>query len=231
MSQDKGKLIVFEGLDGSGKSSQIQLVNEFLGRKGIKTLITRAPGGSELGSYIRNYFLDPNRKPSAPLTDALLMAADLIQLCYETIIPSVEQGVWVLCDRFTLSLLTYQGFGNVVQKSKIRDLISDVDSLIVQNLIFYLDVDPAIGLSRKRAQKELDRVEQQDFEFHHRVARGYSTVWNTLEADYAIKINANNTKETVFFDICQYLNIVFKYELQKSEEEIKKQELLSFSCI
>ena len=170
-----GKLIVFEGVEGCGKTTQIQLCSQWLESLNISVVLTREPGGTELGKDLRRLLLEksPN-KPVGEVTELLLYAADRAQHIEEELKPNLATGKYILCDRYTDSTIAYQGYGRGLNMSIINQLNQIATGGLKSDLTIWLDVDVEVGLSRKRGQATLDRIEQETIAFHRRVQQGYT---------------------------------------------------------
>jgi dTMP kinase len=172
MSSFRGKLITFEGVDGAGKTTQVLLTAATLEQRGYTVLITREPGGTRLSEEIRRLLLDPQFSEMAASTEALLYAAARSQLVGEVILPALESGKVVLCDRFVDSSLAYQGYGRGLG----LDLLRTVNAFALVGLgVFYtimIDLVPEQGIQRF-AIRESDRLEQEGVSFLRRVRDGY----------------------------------------------------------
>ena len=170
-----GKFIVFEGVEGCGKTTQIQLCSQWLESLNISVVLTREPGGTELGKDLRRLLLEksPN-KPVGEVTELLLYAADRAQHIEEELKPNLAIGKYILCDRYTDSTIAYQGYGRGLNMSIINQLNQIATGGLESDLTIWLDVDVEVGLSRKRGQATLDRIEQETIAFHRRVQQGYT---------------------------------------------------------
>jgi dTMP kinase len=170
-----GKLIVFEGVEGCGKTTQMQLCSQWLESLNISVVLTREPGGTELGKDLRRLLLEksPN-KPVGEVTELLLYAADRAQHIEEELKPNLATGKYILCDRYTDSTIAYQGYGRGLNMSIINQLNHISTGGLESDLTIWLDVDVEVGLSRKRGQATLDRIEQETIAFHRRVQQGYT---------------------------------------------------------
>lgn len=169
--KNKGKFITFEGPEGSGKSTQIKMLANYLKKKGFKVLCVREPGNTEIGEKIRKILLDPRNKEMSKYTEMLLYMAARAQLIKEVITPALKKGWMVLCDRFLDSTRAYQGFALGVELSLIDKLGRTACQGIEPDLTILLDVDTKEGL--KRAGRFRDRIERRPFSFHERVGKGY----------------------------------------------------------
>ena len=169
-----GKLIVFEGVEGCGKTSQMQLCCQWLQNLGISVVVTREPGGTELGLHLRRLLLEKvENQPIAEVTELLLYAADRSQHVEQELKPNLAAGKYILCDRYTDSTTAYQGYGRALNMSLINQLNYIATAGLESDLTIWLDVDVEVGLARKQGDK-FDRIEQETIAFHRRVQQGYS---------------------------------------------------------
>ncbi|MCB0065169.1 MAG: dTMP kinase [Caldilineaceae bacterium] len=172
--------ITFEGPEGGGKTTQIQLLQETLVRQGYAVLATREPGGTQIGNAIRTVLLDAANSAMSERAEALLFNAARAQLVDEVIRPALERGQIVLCDRYADSTLAYQGYGRELDLDKLKALIHFATAGLQPDLTIYLAVDPATGIERKRqlAGVEWNRLEEEDLAFHQRVTAGFQQLIN-----------------------------------------------------
>ncbi len=193
-----GKLIVFEGVEGCGKTSQMQMCQEWLQSLGISVVVTREPGGTELGLHLRRLLLEKaENQPISELTELLLYAADRAQHVEQELKPNLAAGKYVLCDRYTDSTIAYQGYGRGLNMGIINQLNHIATSGMTSDLTIWLDVDVEVGLARKRSDGAgLDRIEQEAIAFHRRVQQGYSEL-AALYPDRNIRVDGNFSKEAV----------------------------------
>jgi dTMP kinase len=190
-----GKFIVFEGVEGSGKTTQIQQTAAWLQSLCGKTrsiVITREPGGTDLGRQIRQLLLEDADREIGNRAELLLYAADRAQHVESIIEPQLASGNIVLCDRFTDSTIAYQGYGRGFDLAEIDriNLIATGDRQ--SDLTFWLDLDVTIGLERVGSRGKPDRIERTALDFHQRVKHGYQVLSN-LYPDRIIRINANQS--------------------------------------
>lgn len=172
----KGLFIVMEGPDGSGKTTQINLLKEYLEEAGYECLITREPGGTVIGEEVRQLILNPKHKEMSPVTEMLLYAASRAQLVHEVIGPALEEGKIVISDRFVDSSIVYQGIARNLGISTVSAVNAPGIGIYRPDGIFFIDLSEAEGLRRKKEQKNLDRMEQEGIDFHHMVSEGYRKV-------------------------------------------------------
>ena len=190
----KGLFIVMEGPDGSGKTTQINLLKEYLEEAGYECLITREPGGTVIGEEIRQLILNPEHKEMSPVTEMLLYAASRAQLVHEVIGPALEEGKIVISDRFVDSSIVYQGIARKLG-------ISTVSAV-------FIDLSEAEGLRRKKEQKNLDRMEQEGIDFHHMVSEGYRKVLSGRPE--VMKIDGGRSIDTIQKKIRNHVDELLK---------------------
>jgi dTMP kinase len=167
-----GYFIVFEGGEGAGKSTQMSALVRWLEARGEQVVTTREPGGTPIGNRIRDLLLDPSAQAMDPHAEALLYAADRAQHVSQVIKPALEAGKVVVSDRFVDSSLAYQGLARGLGLEDIYRLSEWATAGLLPDVVFYLKLDPAEGLSR--IQGEPDRIEQEESDFHRRVATAYA---------------------------------------------------------
>ena len=205
----KGKFIVFEGIDGSGKTTQINQLSKWLNGtdlipKNNQLVVTREPGGTQLGQAIRSLLLDTSKEINPDsITELLLYAADRAQHINEIIRPSLNKGDWVISDRFCGSTLAYQGYGRKLDIKLIKDLETIATQGIYPDITFLLDI-PVDESIKRRMNREEDRMEKEGREFLSHVSQGFKMLsknhkWKT--------ISALKAKEDILSDV--------KYEMNK----------------
>ncbi|MFL5479765.1 MAG: dTMP kinase [Gemmatimonadaceae bacterium] len=168
----RGKVVVFEGTEGAGKTTQIRLLAERLAVAGIECVAVREPGGTPVGDAIREILLHPEKEITAA-TEALLFMSSRAELVAREVLPSLEQSMVVLVDRFFLSTYAYQVFGRGLPEEEVRAANRLATSGLVPDLTLLLDVPAAEGLSRADSRGARDRMENAADEFHHRVADAF----------------------------------------------------------
>ena len=203
----KGKFIVIEGIDGSGKTTQIDEISKWLPNSGLmeknaKLITTREPGGSLLGKKIRHLILDNNKnnKPSS-LTELLLYSADRAEHVSKIITPSLNKGDWVISDRFSDSTLAYQGYGRNIN----LEIIKNIESIVCQgeypDLTFFLEISPEESIFRRKNEIP-DRIESEGIKFLEKVNDGFKLIakeknWKVISASQNIKTISDQIKETL----------------------------------
>ncbi|MBX2807619.1 MAG: dTMP kinase [Cellvibrionaceae bacterium] len=175
MSRLPGKFITIEGSEGVGKSTNIAFIQTLFEQQGVELLITREPGGTPLAEAIRQLLLAPHQEPMDETTELLLVFAARAQHLRQVILPAINSGRWVLCDRFTDSTYAYQGGGRGLDPSVITQLEAMVQRQLQPDLTLYLDIDVRLGLARASARAQLDRFEREQIDFFERVRQAYLT--------------------------------------------------------
>lgn len=170
--------ITFEGPEGSGKSTQIKLLNNYLASRGIVTITTREPGGTPAGDRIRSVLLDKDGGNLEPETELFLMLAQRCEHLRKIILPALKSGKTVLCDRYFDSSMAYQGFARGLMLEKVRSIHEAFLPGFLPDITVLLRMSPEKGLVRARhgGQKQLDRIESETLAFHQRVLDGYDAV-------------------------------------------------------
>ena len=195
----QGVFITFEGPDGSGKTTQIRLLAEYLDAKGYPVVMTREPGGTRISEDIRSIILDPENKEMDDMNEALLYAAARAQHVAQLIKPSVEEGKIVLSDRFMDSSIAYQGYGRDLG-DKIRIINEYAVAGMHPDLTFFLDLSAEAGISRANKRQKLDRLEQESIDFHKKVYEGYLAL-SKIYSDRYVIIDASRSIEEISKDI------------------------------
>jgi dTMP kinase len=167
----RGKFITLEGMDGAGKSTHLSWIPGFLESRGVRVRLTREPGGTPLGEKLRELMLDKNQKLHAD-TEALLMFAARREHLDKVILPALNDGIWVVCDRFTDATFAYQSGGSGLPWKRIAALESWAHDL-QPDLTLYFDVPAEVGKARTQAARAPDRLEQEGRSFFERVREGY----------------------------------------------------------
>lgn len=205
-----GKLIVFEGVEGSGKTTQIQRISRWLqdeiGSSSVPILVTKEPGGTPLGRSLRKLLLeDREDEPIVDRAELLLFAADRAQHVEGFLKPHLDAGAIILCDRFTDSTIAYQGYGRGLDLSLTRQLNQIATGGLQSDLTLWLDIDVERGLARTQTRGAMDRMEQSDLRFHQRVQQGFQELAQT-HRDRIIHINASLSPDEVTQQIQQVLS-------------------------
>jgi dTMP kinase len=197
----KGKFIVLEGIDGSGKTTQLKLLGDKLKDRGLPVLHTREPGGTRIGDKIREILLNPEYQELVPRAEAFLYAAARAQHVAQVILPALAKGTIVLCDRFLDSSLAYQGFGRGIEVSLLERINEPATDGLVPDLTIVLDFCTEDGMDRiNQSGRRIDRIEREAGAFHQRVRMGYLALAERSPGRYRV-INANRPVEQVHRDI------------------------------
>ena len=203
----KGKFIVIEGIDGCGKTTQINELSKWLPKsglikKGSKLITTREPGGSQLGKKLRSLILDNNEKiKPCSLAELLLYSADRAEHVSKIIAPALKNDDWVISDRFTDSTLAYQGYGRNIN----LEIIKNIESIVCQgqcpDLTFFLEISPEESIMRRKNEIP-DRIESEGIKFLEKVNKGFKLIakeknWEVISATQNIQNISNQIKETL----------------------------------
>jgi dTMP kinase len=192
-----GRFITFEGGDGSGKTTQIKLLRDYLASKGAKCVMTREPGGSAQGDAIRQLLLTGSGDKWNPVAETLLFQAARVEHVERVIRPALAKGDTVLCDRFLDSTIVYQGIGKGLSVEYIRQLHHFTLGNIMPGLTLVLDIDPAEGLRRAKSRAgDETRFENMNMNFHHAVREGFLAIAKG-EPERCRVINASASVEEV----------------------------------
>lgn len=200
-----GKLIVFEGVEGAGKTTQIERTYQWLKTQlpeEIPLMVTREPGGTNLGQKLRQILLGTGKNQCEPSerTELLLYAADRAQHVEETLLPNLQQGAIILCDRYTDSTVAYQGYGRGLDLDLITQLNHIATGGLESDLTFWLDVAVEQGLARAKKRGTIDRMEQADLDFHYRVKTGFEKLATTYP-QRIVRVDANCSEAEVWSQI------------------------------
>ncbi|MEP6515808.1 dTMP kinase [Microcoleus vaginatus] len=200
----KGKLIVFEGVEGGGKTTQMQRLIQFLQAScclRVRLVATREPGGTELGRGLRHLLLKQDGGESVSDRAELLMyAADRAQHVETFLQPELSKGTIVLCDRFTDSTIAYQGYGRGLNLNLIRHLNEIATGGLESDLTLWLDINVEAGLARVRTRGGCDRIEQADLKFHRLVQQGFAELAEENKSRI-VRINADRPEYEVAQEI------------------------------
>ena len=198
----KGLFITFEGIDGCGKTTQIQLLKEYYEKKGFKVLVTREPGAKGLGEKFRDILLNYDGEVSSNC-ESFLFLADRAQHIDTIIKPAIENGTIVLCDRHTDSTVAYQGYGRELDLKQIHYLNNIATNNIKPDLTFILDID--VETSLERIGKNRDRMESAGIDFFNRVRNGYIEI-SKQEPNRVKLIYGKNSIEDIHNQIIELIN-------------------------
>lgn len=168
----KGKFIVLEGIEGAGKSRQCRILTDTLVSRGVDAICTREPGGAPLGEALRTLILDPAYKPDA-LSELYMYLASRRDHLNHIVLPALEAGKTVVCDRFTYSSVAYQGYGRGLDPDFVRRVNEVTIAPLEVDLALFIDVTPEEGFKRKGGADKDDRLERENMEFFDRVYYGF----------------------------------------------------------
>lgn len=181
-------LIAFEGGEGSGKGTQIKLLEHALKKDGFNVSVIREPGGTAVGQAIRNVLLDQHELKIDGLTEAFLYSASRAQQVREVTRPLIQDGVIVLSDRSFISTYAYQGYARGYDIEILMKLTEIAVGETIPDIFIYLDIDPDVGIERKKTQNEVNRLDKESLDFHKQVRYGYkelgkkfSGIWHEFD--------------------------------------------------
>lgn len=206
----RGKLITIEGIEGAGKSSAVQFIQDYLENEKIELVVTREPGGTEIAEEIRKVLLYPaSSETMHPQTELLLMFACRAQLLNQCIKPALARDKWVLSDRYIDATYAYQGGGRRLSIPEIEKLDELIVNHIYPDMTLLLDVTPEVGLQRtEKRSNHKDRIEQERIDFFERVRAEYLKRAHADPARIKI-IDANQSPTSVHTQIAEHLNLLF----------------------
>lgn len=208
MSQENNKTGLFisvEGTEGSGKTTNMAFIQDYLSRAGIAFETSREPGGTPLAEQVRELILSPRDEQVDPTAELLLVFAARAQHLNSKILPVLQTGKWLVCDRFTDATYAYQGGGRGVNQQHILELENLVQGALRPDAVILLDVDLEVGMARASARGELDRMEQEDRQFFSRVRNAYLERAAANPDGYFV-INAGQPLEQVQADLAKVLD-------------------------
>lgn len=198
----RGLFITLEGPEGSGKSTIIRMIEDYLNKKGVRYVSTREPGGIDIAEQIREVILNKKNTAMDRRTEALLYAASRRQHMIERVIPSLKEGKIVICDRFVDSSLAYQGYGRGIGIEEVMKINEFAIEGYMPDLTIYLDVEPKLGLDRisKNKDREINRLDLEKLDFHNKVREGYLKLLEEYP-NRIIKVDAGKEIDLVFKEI------------------------------
>ncbi len=183
-SLNNAKFITFEGIDGSGKSTQARLLLDHMNNSGVETILVREPGGTHISESIREILLHNSSSQMGDRTESLLMTASRAQLTQEVIIPNIDQGKFVIADRYSDSTLAYQGGGRNLDIEWLIELNNYATFTLLPDITFFVDIRPEEALRRQDSDK--DRIEGEGIEFQTRVRKTYQILAERFNDRYVI---------------------------------------------
>jgi len=207
---DRGRLITFEGGEGSGKTTQLSLLADDLRDKGMPLVCTREPGGTPLGDQIRPLILDTrdNGFTVDVRAELFLYLASRAQHVKEVLLPALHGGKVVLCDRFSDATIAYQGYGRALPLEEIKTMMRFASYGLEPDLTFFLDIAPDLALSRLSGRKEINRLDQENIAFHQAVYAGYQALIQA-DAKRIVVIDAAGAIEDVSRKIREKIDAFF----------------------
>ena len=210
---NQGKFITFEGIDGCGKTSQIQLAQAYLKQKGFRVINTMEPGGTEIGVQIREILLNQKNHRLVQESEMLLYLADRIQHLQENILPALERGLLVLCDRYHDSTVAYQGYGRGLNLNLIHSIEEKAIKPYAPIVTFLLDIDPQLALDRTekkyKEKNQKDRLEKESKEFFQRIKDGYLKLAEIFPERF-VCLDGSKTKNQIHQKIIETLEMILK---------------------
>jgi len=192
----KGRCITVEGPDGSGKTTQLQLLVRSLTEKGYEVVVTREPGGTKVGNSIREVLLSPEHDEMTPRVEMMLYAASRAQNVDQVIRPALNRGAIVVCDRFVDASIAYQGYGLQYDLTQVLSLNEWATAGIKPDLTFLFDLTPDQASRRMKDRGQLDRIESRDESFHQRVYDGFQKLLEQ-HSERMVRIDASATIEMI----------------------------------
>lgn len=210
----KGYFISFEGLDGSGKSTQIRKLSSYLSNAGYSVTISREPGGTDIGEKIRDIILSTENDRMTCITEAMLYAASRAQHVDEVIKPALNEGKIVICDRFVDSSIAYQGYGRGI-RTAVETINEYAISGCMPDITFFLKADHETGTERMKYRR-MDRIEMEKPDFHDEVYRGYM-ILEKNNPDRIKGIDATKDIEEIFSEIRKYVDILLEKDRKQDD--------------
>jgi len=193
--------VTFEGIEGSGKTTQVRLLSEHLTATGVPHLVTREPGGTPLADEIRSLLLSPRDEPVFPETELLLYEAARAQHVRQVILPALAEGRAVLCDRFCDATVAYQGFSRGIERARIEWLNAFAAGALSPDLTLLFDVSPREGFARLSSRGgPADRMEGESLIFHERVRNGYLRL-HREQPDRIVRVDGSPPAGEVFLAV------------------------------
>ena len=202
------QFITIEGIECVGKSTNAKFIEKTLNKRGIKTLVTREPGGSNVGEKIRNILLFEKKDTLSPMTELLLLFAAREKHINEIIKPALNNGTWVICDRFTDASFAYQGYGRKLGFDKVNELKLIIQKDFEPDLTILLDASIEVITSRRKLNPN-DRFESENIEFFERVRNGYLELADIFN-ERIIVIDASKRIDVVQSEIGKLINLMVR---------------------
>ena len=208
-TKSKGLFITFEGGEGVGKTTQINLLKSYLLNINYKVVCSREPGGTIEGEQVRKLLVSGSSKTWDPMSEALMFNASRRQHINKIIFPSLDKGNIVLCDRFIDSTIVYQGYAGSIEQSILKDLHKKFCYNLYPDLTFFLNLDASLGLKRTRKRsdyKEENRFENFGLDYHNKISKGFNNLANNNK-ERIITIDASQSIEQISKNIINFINL------------------------
>lgn len=206
----RGFFITAEGMDGSGKTTQIKNMQEYISSIGCEILLTREPGGTRISESIRSVILNPEYTEMTDTTELMLYSAARAQLVEQQIKPSIEKGITVICDRYVDSFYAYQGFGRGLDIERLKKITDMAINGIMPDITFFFDLDPETALMRRFAATQSDRIENEVLDFHKKVYEGYKKI-AALNPHRIKIIDASKSPEEIWHNVRRQLDMALGF--------------------
>ena len=208
-TKSKGLFITFEGGEGVGKTTQINLLKSYLLNINYKVICSREPGGTIEGEQVRKLLVSGSSKTWDPMSEALMFNASRRQHINKIILPSLDKGNIVLCDRFIDSTIVYQGYAGSIEQSILKNLHKKFCYNLYPDLTFFLNLDASLGLKRTRKRsdyKEENRFENFGLDYHNKISKGFNNLANNNK-ERIITIDASQSIEQISKNIINFINL------------------------
>ena len=208
-TKSKGLFITFEGGEGVGKTTQINLLKSYLLNINYKVVCSREPGGTIEGEQVRKLLVSGSSKTWDPMSEALMFNASRRQHINKIIFPSLDKGNIVLCDRFIDSTIVYQGYAGSIEQSILKDLHKKFCYNLYPDLTFFLNLEVSLGLKRTRKRsdyKEENRFENFGLDYHNKISKGFNNLANNNK-ERIITIDASQSIEQISKNIINFINL------------------------
>lgn len=200
----RGKFVTFEGCDGSGKSTQLRLLSDYLAKENVPHIFTREPGGGKISEAIREILLNGTNSEMTDDCEALLYAAARMQHLADRVEPALAEGKLVVCDRYVDSSLAYQAYARGLGVDFVSQINAQALKKYRPDVTIFIDLTPEAAFKRKHGADENDRLEQAGMAFHRRVYAGYKTLAEQ-EPDRIVCVDGNKTPQEIFADVLAIL--------------------------
>ncbi len=204
MEKSKGKFVTFEGCDGCGKNTQLKLLSEYLTKNGVPHIFTREPGGGKISEAIREILLNGKNSEMTDECEALLYSASRMQHLADRVIPALNEGKLVICDRYVDSSLAYQAYARGLGEEFIENINKLALTKYAPDTTIFIDLTPSQAFARKQGADENDRLEQAGIAFHERVYDGYQRVAKKYP-ERVVVVNGNQTPTEIFEQVLRVL--------------------------